>query len=192
MPSSAQREARQREGELNRERARVYAAEQRVKQRLETIRRQERAVEAHEAARIGRAAARTAVTLADRMAAFERDSERDAGELLPDFETAAARLRQEQGRGLDGLAREVYEEVGVRVADVEYQHSQPWPFPASLMAGFRARALDTELTIDETELLSAEWMSRDELRTITPESPVQLPRPDSIARRLIEEWLAEG
>ena len=55
----AQREARQREGELNRERARVYAAEQRVKQRLETIRRQERAVEAHEAARSG--AARRAV-----------------------------------------------------------------------------------------------------------------------------------
>ena len=51
----AQREARQREGELNRERARVYAAEQRVKQRLETIRRQERAVEAHEVARSGAA-----------------------------------------------------------------------------------------------------------------------------------------
>ncbi|MBO6783300.1 MAG: NAD(+) diphosphatase [Alphaproteobacteria bacterium] len=92
----------------------------------------------------------------------------------------------------DCVAREVYEEVGVRVTDVEYQHSQPWPFPSSLMAGFRARALDTELTIDTTELLSADWMSRDELKAITPDSPVQLPRPDSIARRLIEEWLAEG
>jgi NAD+ diphosphatase len=92
----------------------------------------------------------------------------------------------------DCVAREVYEEVGVRVTDVEYQHSQPWPFPASLMVGFRARALDTAITIDETELLSAEWMSRDELKAITPDSPVQLPRPDSIARRLIEEWLAEG
>jgi len=92
----------------------------------------------------------------------------------------------------DCVAREVYEEVGVRVTDVEYQHSQPWPFPASIMAGFRARALDTDMTIDETELLSADWMSRDELKVITPDSPVQLPRPDSIARRLIEEWLAEG
>ncbi len=92
----------------------------------------------------------------------------------------------------DCVAREVYEEVGVRVTDVEYQHSQPWPFPASLMVGYRARALDTELTIDETELLSADWMSRDELKAITPDSPVQLPRKDSIARRLIEEWLAEG
>jgi len=91
----------------------------------------------------------------------------------------------------DCVAREVYEEVGVRVTDVEYQHSQPWPFPSSLMVGFRARALDTELTIDEKELLSAEWLSRAELKAITPESDVQLPRPDSIARRLIEEWLAE-
>lgn len=91
----------------------------------------------------------------------------------------------------DCVAREVLEEVGIRVTDVEYQHSQPWPFPSSLMVGFRARALDTELTIDPEELLSAEWMSRDELKAITPDSPVQLPRPDSIARRLIEEWLAE-
>ena len=92
----------------------------------------------------------------------------------------------------DCVAREVFEEVGVRVTDVEYQHSQPWPFPASLMVGFRARALDTAITIDGKELLSAEWMSRAELKAITPDSPVQLPRPDSIARRLIEEWRAEG
>jgi len=92
----------------------------------------------------------------------------------------------------DCVAREVFEEVGVRVTDVEYQHSQPWPFPSSLMVGFRARALDTDITIDEKELLSAEWMSRDELKATTPDSPVQLPRKDSIARRLIEEWLAEG
>jgi NAD+ diphosphatase len=92
----------------------------------------------------------------------------------------------------DCVAREVFEEVGVRVTDVEYQHSQPWPFPSSLMVGFRARALDTELTIDEVELLSADWMSRAELKAITPDSEVQLPRKDSIARRLIEEWLAEG
>jgi len=80
----------------------------------------------------------------------------------------------------------------VQITDVEYQHSQPWPFPSSLMVGFRARALTTELTIDPVELLSADWMSRDELKAITPDSEVQLPRPDSIARRLIEEWLAAG
>lgn len=92
----------------------------------------------------------------------------------------------------DCVAREVIEEVGVQVTDVEYQHSQPWPFPSSLMVGYRARAVTTEITIDPIELLSAEWMSRDELKAITPDSEVQLPRKDSIARRLIEEWLAEG
>ena len=64
--------------------------------------------------------------------------------------------------------------------------------PSSLMVGYRARAVTTEITIDPIELLSAEWMSRDELKAITPDSEVQLPRKDSIARRLIEEWLAEG
>lgn len=92
----------------------------------------------------------------------------------------------------DCVAREVFEEVGVRVTDVEYQHSQPWPFPSSLMVGFRARALDTDMTVDPEELLSADWFSRDELKAIGPDSDVQLPRPDSIARRLIEDWLAEG
>ena len=48
-----------------------------------------------------------------------------------------------------------------------------------------------DMTIDEKELISAEWLSRAELKATTPDSPVQLPRPDSIARRLIEEWLAE-
>src|SRR3546814_425059 len=91
----------------------------------------------------------------------------------------------------DCVAREVLEEIGVRGADVEYQHSQPWPFPSSLMVGFRARALDTTLAVDPAELLSAGWFSRCGLRAIGPDSEVQLPRKDSIARRLIEDWLAE-
>ena len=71
--------------------------------------------EAREAAGIGRAEVRTAVTLAERMAAFEQDPDRDAGDLLPDFEMAADRLQKEHGRGFDGLAREVYE---ARMAEV--------------------------------------------------------------------------
>lgn len=99
----------------------------------------------------------------------------------------------EPGESLeDCVAREIYEEVGVRVADVTYQSSQPWPFPASLMVGFRARALDTDLTPDPEELVTAGWHSRAELKAITPQSDLQLPRGDSIARRLIEDWLAEG
>lgn len=91
----------------------------------------------------------------------------------------------------DCVAREIYEEVGVEVTDVAYQHSQPWPFPASLMVGFRARALNTDLHPDPTELVTAGWHSRAELKALTPDSELQLPRPDSIARRLIEDWLAE-
>ena len=99
----------------------------------------------------------------------------------------------EPGESLENcVAREIFEEVGVKVADVTYQHSQPWPFPASLMVGFRARAENTDLHPDPTELVAAGWYSRDALKAITPESDLQLPRGDSIARRLIEDWLAEG
>jgi NAD+ diphosphatase len=99
----------------------------------------------------------------------------------------------EPGENLeDCVAREVFEEVGVKVTDVAYQSSQPWPFPASLMVGFRARAENTDLHPDPTELVAAGWYSRAELKAITPESDLQLPRADSIARRLIEDWLAEG
>lgn len=98
----------------------------------------------------------------------------------------------EPGENLeDCVAREVFEEVGVNLTDIVYQHSQPWPFPSSLMVGFRARALNTDLHPDPKELESADWISRDELKAITPDSDLQLPRKDSIARRLIEEWLSE-
>lgn len=99
----------------------------------------------------------------------------------------------EPGESLeDTVAREIFEEVGIGVTDIEYQHSQPWPFPSSLMVGFRARALDTDIQIDNEEIMEADWYSRDFLKALTPQSSLRLPRPDSIARRLIEEWLAEG
>jgi NAD+ diphosphatase len=98
----------------------------------------------------------------------------------------------EPGESLeDTVVREIFEEVGIRVTDVEYQHSQPWPFPSSLMVGFRARALDTAIRVDNDEILEADWYSRGFLKALTPDSPLKLPRPDSIARRLIEEWLTE-
>ena len=98
----------------------------------------------------------------------------------------------EPGESLEEtVAREVFEEAGVRVGPPQYRSSQPWPFPASLMLGFRAEALDDRLEIDPEELVDARWCSRAELRD--PERrPVRLPRPDSIARSLIEDWLAEG
>jgi NAD+ diphosphatase len=89
----------------------------------------------------------------------------------------------------EAVAREVFEESGVRVGRVSYHSSQPWPFPASIMIGFHAEALTEAITLDESELKDAQWFTRGALRD--PASlGIQLPRVDSIARRLIEDFLA--
>ncbi len=95
----------------------------------------------------------------------------------------------EPGESLEETVfREIREEAGVEVTDIAYRSSQPWPFPASLMLGFRARALDDHLVIDRNELEDAGWFTRDEL--LDPlRRPVRLPNGDSIARHLIEDWL---
>lgn len=98
----------------------------------------------------------------------------------------------EPGESLEeAVAREVEEEVGLEVCEVSYHSSQPWPFPSSLMIGFWARAKGERLAIDETEIESAAWFSRDALLASPEDEDFRLPRRDSIARRLIEDWLAE-
>ena len=94
----------------------------------------------------------------------------------------------EPGESLEeAVAREVFEEAGVRVGAVRYRSSQPWPFPASIMLGFTAEAHGDAITIDHDELVEARWFTRDQLRA--PDGFV-LPPGMSIARRLIEDWLA--
>ena len=96
----------------------------------------------------------------------------------------------EPGESLEeAVAREVMEEAGVPVAQVRYHSSQPWPFPGSIMLGFYADALAEEIILDETELADARWFSRMEMRDPKAHG-FALPRADSIARRLIEDWLA--
>jgi NAD+ diphosphatase len=81
------------------------------------------------------------------------------------------------------LVREVHEETGVRVGSLRYFGSQPWPFPNSLMIAFTAEWESGEIAIDEAELSDARWFAADALPVIPP--------PFSIARRLIDAWVAE-
>ncbi|MGI4955315.1 MAG: NAD(+) diphosphatase [Janthinobacterium lividum] len=98
----------------------------------------------------------------------------------------------EPGESLEeAVAREVLEESGIRVGRVSYHSSQPWPFPSSIMLGFYAEALTEAITIDETELRDARWFTRNELRN-SEQHGFSLPRRDSIARRLIEDWMEHG
>ncbi|HEX2525076.1 MAG TPA: NAD(+) diphosphatase [Geminicoccus sp.] len=98
----------------------------------------------------------------------------------------------EPGESLEqAVEREILEESGVHLTTIQYRSSQPWPFPQSLMLGFRATAASTEMQIDQDELEDALWVPRDILAD-DERSPVKLPREDSIARFLIEEWLDEG
>lgn len=95
----------------------------------------------------------------------------------------------EPGESLEqAVAREVHEEVGVRVRDVRYHSSQPWPFPSSIMLGFYAETDDPTLNPDPEELKDARWFTREEMRNFEALG-LRLPRVDSIARRLIEDWL---
>ena len=88
------------------------------------------------------------------------------------------------------VAREVAEEVGLRVRDIRYVGSQPWPFPQSLMLGFVARADgDDELRLDPDEIEEARWFTRAELRA--GEGPRALPPPVSIARHILDRWIKD-
>ncbi len=88
----------------------------------------------------------------------------------------------EPGESLEqAVTREVEEEVAVVVDDVSYVASQPWPFPHSLMLGFRASWVSGDIVPDPTEIADAQWFARDELPMIPPHI--------SIARRLIDDWV---
>ncbi len=93
----------------------------------------------------------------------------------------------EPGESLEeAVSREVYEEAGIRVEDVQYHSSQPWPFPGSLMLGFTAVASTVAIVLQTDELEAARWFTADDLRK---QETVKLPSEISIARRLIEDWL---
>ena len=93
----------------------------------------------------------------------------------------------------DAARREVLEESRVEVRDVAYVASQPWPFPSSLMVGFQAVADGGEPQADDHELADVRWFSAEEVAEAAGgDGAVFLPPPYSIARRLIDGWLAEA
>ncbi|MDH6141715.1 NAD+ diphosphatase [Kitasatospora sp. GP30] len=97
----------------------------------------------------------------------------------------------EPGESIEqAVAREVFEEAGVRVGEVSYRASQPWPFPASLMLGFVGRVAPggAEITVDGEELAEARWFSREDLRAGWESGEIVPPSGISIARHLIEQW----
>lgn len=86
----------------------------------------------------------------------------------------------------DAAIREVKEELGLPIGELRYFRSQPWPFPSSLMIGFFAETNEESLVIDETELESARWVSRDDLRD--PKG-FFYPPPYSLAHHMIKAFI---
>ena len=87
------------------------------------------------------------------------------------------------------VVREVAEETGIKVHNVQYLGSQPWPMPRSLMLGFRADAPAGQvISVDHEELAEAHWFSRDELPAAIEAREIALPPSVSIARHIIESW----
>lgn len=98
----------------------------------------------------------------------------------------------------EAVAREVWEEAGVRVGNVTYIASQPWPFPSQLMLGCHSVAQTRVLTVDKTELADADWFSRAEVEaamsaTADEDSLRFLPPPETaIAHYMLKWWLERG
>jgi NAD+ diphosphatase len=99
----------------------------------------------------------------------------------------------------EAVAREVFEEAGVRVRDVSYIASQPWPFPSSLMIGCLGRADDPQITIDRTELEDARWFTREDVSKAMAAAErgergavFNAPPRFAIANHLMRWWLARG
>lgn len=101
----------------------------------------------------------------------------------------------EPGETLEAaVRREVFEEAGVRVGDVTYLASQPWPFPSSLMFGCLGIALTDEINIDPVEIEDAIWVSREDMANVfAGQHPlINPPRKGAIAGFLLEKWLADS
>ncbi|MCH8281397.1 MAG: NAD(+) diphosphatase [Chloroflexi bacterium] len=101
----------------------------------------------------------------------------------------------DQGESIEeAVAREIMEEAGIRISNIRYHSSQPWPFPSSLMIGCHARAVTTDISMDEEEMADVRWFQREEvLRALDGTSEdLVVPGPIAIAHHLIKAWATGG
>jgi NAD+ diphosphatase len=95
----------------------------------------------------------------------------------------------EPGESMEqAVRREVFEESGIRVGEVSYFGSQPWPLPRSLMIGFVAHAESTEVSVDGREIEEARWFTRAQMKDEAEAGTLVLPGGVSISRSLVEHW----
>ena len=91
------------------------------------------------------------------------------------------------------VEREVFEESGVKVNEIKYLGSQPWPFPASIMIAFSAVVDDPSTAkADGVEITEVRWFSRDELKAAVADRSLLLPPTISVARKMIAMWFGPG
>lgn len=99
----------------------------------------------------------------------------------------------EPGETLEqAVVREVGEETNVRVDEVHYHSSQPWPFPGSIMLGFTAKASTSDIRLNDGELQHAAWYTRSDIVSGLADGSLRVPRRISIAYRLLEDWFDDG
>lgn len=101
----------------------------------------------------------------------------------------------DQGETIEeAVAREVMEEAGIKVKNVRYHSSQPWPFPSSLMIGCLAEAATNEIAMDNEEMTDVQWFERDEvLKALEGKSErLTIPQPIAIAHHLIKAWATKS
>ncbi|WP_251359231.1 NAD(+) diphosphatase [Kangiella sp. TOML190] len=95
----------------------------------------------------------------------------------------------EPGESLEqAVKREALEEAGIEVTNVQYQASQPWPFPQSVMLGFSATAINQQIQLQDQELEDAGWFSRQKINQLLKQDELLLPMEFSISRMLVEQW----
>ncbi|MCF8707356.1 NAD(+) diphosphatase [Rhizorhapis sp. SPR117] len=92
----------------------------------------------------------------------------------------------------EAVARELWEEAGIRVHSVRYITSQPWPFPSSLMIACIGHTDDPTLTLDTTEIEDAKWVDAAGVRAALAgetDAPFMAPPPMAVAHTLLRHWI---